>query len=100
MSFGRTASRCHVCRAEWVTGCVPKYVCRDCEKLGHLDSLDCPKCDREYLAGVVDGLLDRIKDLEGVVKESIDVVEGHPVRSPFVAVEDWKKILGKAGGNT
>jgi hypothetical protein len=94
MTFGSTLSRCHVCRKSWATGCVPKYVCPECKALGHLDSLDCPKCDREYLAGVVDGLLDRLKELEGVVNEAIEIVEGRPVRSPWVAVEDWKKIRG------
>src|SRR5579872_2837070 len=68
MTFGRTVSRCHVCRSECVSGCVPKYVCTECKKLGHLDSLDCSKCDREYLAGVVDGLLERISLLEEYVR--------------------------------
>jgi hypothetical protein len=51
-----------------VTGCVPKYVCSECKKLGHSDSLDCPKCDREYLAGVVDGLLEELTDLRSFIK--------------------------------
>jgi hypothetical protein len=31
--------------------------------------------------------------LRAALREAVDVVEGHPFRSPFVAVEDWKKLL-------
>ncbi len=27
------------------------------------------------------------------LREAVDVVEGRPRRSPFVAVEEWKKLL-------
>lgn len=38
-------------------------------------------------------LCDRIVALEKVVKEAVDIVEGRPDRSPFVAVEEWKRVL-------
>jgi hypothetical protein len=31
--------------------------------------------------------------LRAALREAVDVVEGSPFRSPFVAVEDWKKLL-------
>lgn len=38
-------------------------------------------------------LAERVRDLEAVVCEAIAVVEGRPIRSQFVAVEEWKHIL-------
>lgn len=73
MSFGRTASRCHKCRTEWVTGCVQKHVCAECKAQGCEDSLQCQKCEVESQAKIIDGLLEEIEKLkdERRQKESI-----------------------------
>lgn len=37
----------------------------------------------------------RVKALEAVVREAVAIVEGRPDRSPFVAVEEWKRVLDR-----
>lgn len=68
MPYGSAACQCHNCGKRWLGGCVIRFTCDDCGKLGHTDGLvDCPACEKASKDGFLAALDSIVKQRDALL---------------------------------
>jgi len=86
MPFGSSVSHCHACGKRWLSGCVGRFTCDDCEQKGHGDLFDCKACGQARKDAALEsiGRLSQENDkLRAALMEVAKAEEGRaPMQSP------------------